>query len=167
EKLLYTGAMNSRTDSRHRAVGRPLPRIEGADKVAGKTRFTADFSPSASLWGKVLRSPLPHARILNIDVSKAKKLPGVRAVITAKDVSPRLVGKGLKDIPVLARERVLFIGDKIAAVAGGHKNVAEEALSLSDVDYEELPAVFDPLEAMQSSATILHPDYDSYEMAEE
>jgi len=149
---------------RFRYIGRPLPRSEGPDKVTGKSLFTADVQRPGTLWGKILRSPLPHARILNIDVSKAKRLSGVRAVITAQDVNARLVGAGLKDVPTLARERVRFIGEKVAAVAAIDQDVAEEALSRIDVEYEELPAVFDAQEAMQPTAPVLHPAYDSYEI---
>ncbi len=146
-------------------IGRPLPRIEGPDKVTGNCLFVGDVLRPGTLWGKILRSPVPHARILNVDVSRAKRLLGVRAVIIAQDVDPTLIGGGLMDFPVLAQNRVLFVGDKVAAVAAIDQDVAEEALTLIDVDYEELPPVFDPLEAMEPSALLLHPDYASYEMA--
>jgi CO/xanthine dehydrogenase Mo-binding subunit len=152
--------------SSFRFVGRALPRFEGPDKVSGKCLFTADVLRPGILTGKVLRSPLAHARILNIDASKANRLAGVKAIITAQDINPRRVGKGIKDVPNLARDKVLFIGDKVAAVAAIDDDVAEEALSLIDVEYEELPAVFDPLEAMKPDAPLLHPDYASYEIAE-
>jgi CO/xanthine dehydrogenase Mo-binding subunit len=146
-----------------RALGRPLPRDDGLGKVTGQAPFTADVVRPGALWGKVLRSPLPHARILNIDTSRARKLPGVKAIITARDVSPKLTGRTLSDLPVLARDRVRFVGDKVAAVAAVDKDVAEEALELIDVEYEELPAVFDPLEALKADAPLIHPDYASYE----
>jgi CO/xanthine dehydrogenase Mo-binding subunit len=114
------------------------------------------------LWGKVLRSPLPHARILNIDTSRAKALIGVKAVITAHDVSGRLVGASLKDLPVLARDRVRFIGEEVAAVAAVDADTAEEAIALIEAEYEESPAVFDPLDAMKPDAPVIHPDYASY-----
>jgi len=158
--------MKFHPDSHFRFIGRPLPRAEGSDKVIGKCLFAADLVRPGTLVGKVLRSPLPHARILNIDSSRAKRLPGVKAVISGQDVSPRRVGKGLKDIPVLARDKVLFIGDKVAAVAAIDEEIAQEALSLIEVEYEELPAVFDPLEAIKPGAPLLHPDYPSYEMAD-
>jgi len=124
-------------------VGRPLPRVEGPAKVAGLIKYTADVDRPGVLWGKVLRSPLPHGRILNVDTSRAKTLPGVKAVITGRDVSPRLVGASLKDMPVLAQERVRFVGEEIAAVAAIDSDAAEEAIALIHVEYEELPAVFD------------------------
>ena len=144
-------------------VGQPIPRVEGPAKVTGLIKYTSDVDRPGILWGKVLRSPLPHARILNIDMSRARNLPGVKAVITGRDVSPRLVGASLKDMPVLARDRVRYVGEEIAALAAVDSDTAEEAIELIQVDYEELPAVFDPLEAMKAEAPIIHPDYASYE----
>lgn len=143
-------------------IGQPLPRVEGPVKVMGRCLYAADVHRPGMLWGKVLRSPLPHARILNIDASKATRLPGVRAAITGRDVNSRLVGATLKDMPILAQDRVRFVGEEIAAVAAIDQEAAEEAVGLIDVDYEELPAVFDPLEAMKPGAPLLHPDYAGY-----
>jgi CO/xanthine dehydrogenase Mo-binding subunit len=137
--------------------------VEGRAKVTGLIKYTADMDRPGILWGKTLRSPLPHARILNIDTSRAQNLPGVKAVITARDVSRQLVGASLKDMPVLARDRVRYVGEEVAAVAAVDADTAEEAISLIRVDYEELPAVFDPLEAMKPDAPILHADYASYQ----
>jgi CO/xanthine dehydrogenase Mo-binding subunit len=145
-----------------RTVGRPLVREDGHGKVTGAAQYTADVRRTDTLWGKILRSPLPHARIVNVDASKAKKVRGVKAVITGQDVSAKLTGRTLKDLPVVARDRVRFVGDKVAAVAAIDRDSAEEALSLIDVEYEELPAIFDPLEAIKSNAILLHPDYASY-----
>ena len=97
-------------------VGQSIPRVEGPAKVKGLTKYTADVNRPGILSGKVLRSPWPHARILNINTDRAKNLPGVKAVITAHDVSSRLVGASLKDMPVLARDRVRYIGEDVAAV---------------------------------------------------
>ncbi len=146
-----------------RTVGRPLVREDGHGKVTGAAQYTADVRRADTLWGKILRSPLPHARIVNVDASKAKKVRGVKAVITGQDVSAKLTGRTLKDLPVVARDRVRFVGDKVAAVAAIDRDSAEEALSLIDVEYEELPAIFDPLEAIKSNAILLHPDYASYD----
>jgi CO/xanthine dehydrogenase Mo-binding subunit len=144
-------------------IGKPLPRIESEEKVSGARRYTADIVRPGSLWGKIVRSTLPHARILNIDVSKAQALTGVKAVITGADTNRHLVGAKLKDLPVLARERVLYAGQDVAAIAAVDQETAEEAAQLVDVEYEELPAVFDPLEALKPEAPLLHPDYDTYE----
>ena len=145
------------------AIGRVLHRVEGQSKVTGTCVYSADIMRPDTLWAGFLRSPYPHARILKIDASRAQKLHGVKVVITGKDVSPRLEGVSLLDKPVLAQERVRFIGEKVAAVAATDKQTAQEALDLIDVEYEELPAVFDPLEAMKADAPLLHPDYASYQ----
>ncbi len=147
---------------RGRVIGRPLPRVEGAAKVSGGWRYAADSLRPGSLWGKVLRSPLPHARILHVDTSRARTVSGVKAIITARDVNPRLIGATLKDMPVLAQDRVRYVGEEIAAVAAVDPDVAEEAVQLIQVEYDDLPAVFDPLEAMKPEAPVLHADYTSY-----
>src|SRR5919109_1141144 len=148
---------------RGKIIGQPLPRVEGADKVSGALRYAADHHRPGTLWGKVLRSPYPHARILNIDVTRAKNLPGVRAVITAADVNQRLIGAVLHDMPVLAQDGVRYVGEDIGGVAAIDAAPAEEAVHLIDVEYEPLPAVFDPLEAITAEVPLLHPDYQSYE----
>ena len=145
-----------------KVLGKGIPRVEGVSKVTGVCTYAADVNRSDALWGGFRRSPFPHARLLNVDVSRAQRLPGVKAVITGKDVSPRLEGLNLQDQPIFARERVRYIGEKVAGVAAIDKDVVEEALELIDVEYEELPAVFDPLEAMEIDAPILHPDYSTY-----
>ena len=147
---------------RGKIIGQPLPRVEGAEKVSGAWLYAADNVRPGMLWGKVLRSPYPHALILNVDVTRAKNLPGIKAIVTAADVNPRLIGAVLQDMPVLAQDRVRYVGEDIAAVAAVDADVAEEAIHLIDVDYEELPAVFDPLEAIKAEAPVLHPEYESY-----
>jgi CO/xanthine dehydrogenase Mo-binding subunit len=144
-------------------IGRGLHRVEGASKVSGSCIYSADIMRPDALWAGFLRSPFAHARIVKIDASRAQRLPGVKAVITGKNVSPRLEGVTLLDKPVLAQDRVRYIGEKVAAVAAVDKNVVQEALELIDVEYEELPAVFDPIEAMNPDAPLLHPDYPSYQ----
>ena len=144
-------------------VGRPIPRVEGPAKVTGLTQYSADVDRPGLLWGKTLRSPFPHARILDIDTSRAKRLPGVKAVVTAQDVSPRRVGASLKDMPVLARDRVRYVGEEIAAVAAIDSDTAEEAIALIHVEFEESLAVFDALEAMKPEAPLIHPDYPTYD----
>src|SRR3970040_1836052 len=96
-------------------VGAPVPRVEGPDKVTGRTRYAADVNLPGLLWGKILRSPYPHARIRRIDASKARQVPGVRAVITGQDIPGHLMGKLIRDMPVLCWERVRFVGDRVAA----------------------------------------------------
>ena len=139
-----------------RVIGQSIVRGEGPDKVTGKSVFAADVVLPGMLWGKALRSPFPHARIVSIDTAQARAVPGVHAVITAADLPEALVGRRLRDMPVLARDRVRFAGEKVAAVAADDLDAAEEALLLIDVEYEELPQVFDAEEAMTPGAPVLH-----------
>jgi len=143
-------------------VGRPLGRIEGESKVTGQARYAADVRFPGQLTVKCLRSPLPHARIVRIDTSAARRLRGVHAVVTGADLPPVLIGLKLRDMPILARDRVRFVGERVAAVAAEDGDVAEEALTLIQVEYEELPAVFDAEDAMREGAPDLHPDVASY-----
>lgn len=139
-------------------VGRSLPRVEGIEKATGEAKYVDDLSLPGMLHGKILRSPLPHARIVHIDTQKAEKLPGIRGVITAEDTLkvPFSFQPWLKDKYALECEKVRYIGDEIAAVAAVNKDVAEEALGLIEVEFEELPAVFDPIEAMAPDAPEIH-----------
>src|SRR5207248_1369179 len=105
---------------------------------------------------RALRRPGPHARIVAIDVTRARSLPGVHAVLTAGDLPDCRVGRSMRDMPVLARGKVRFIGEKVAAVAADDRATAEEALALIEVEYDELPAVFDPIEAMLPHAPLVH-----------
>ena len=152
-------------DFRSAIIGASVSRIEGPEKVSGGTRFAADVILPGMLWGKILRSPHPHARIRSIDASAAWSVPGVKAVVTGQDNPGLYMGKVLRDLPVLCWDRVRYIGDRVAAVAAETPEAAEEALLLIDVDYEVLPAVFDPREAMQPDAALLHDDVAAYEGA--
>ncbi|MCH8973934.1 MAG: molybdopterin-dependent oxidoreductase, partial [Chloroflexi bacterium] len=146
----------------YRVIGKPIPTdVDG--KATGATRFTADVRLPGLLWGKVLRSPFSHARIKRIDTSKAERLPGVHAVLTGDDVRGIRYGRRYKDVPVLAQGVVRYIGERVAAVAAEDAATATAAAALIEVEYEELPAVFDPLEAMRDDAPLLHPDVNSYE----
>jgi CO/xanthine dehydrogenase Mo-binding subunit len=146
----------------YNAVGKPIGRVEGPAKVSGAATYSADIRLPEMIWGKALRSPLPHARIVRIDTSAAERLPGVLAVLTATDLPDLLIGRRVYDMPVLARDRVRFIGEKVAIVAAESPDLAEEALGHIEVDYEELPAVFDAQEAMKADAPLLHPQYRLY-----
>jgi carbon-monoxide dehydrogenase large subunit len=143
-------------------IGQPTTRVEGQDKVTGALRYTADVALPGTLWGRALRSPLPHARIVRIDTSRAQQVPGVHAVLTGADVRGIRYGRRLFDVPVLAQDRVRFVGERVAAVAAEDRDVADAALLLIEVEYEELPAVFDPLQALGENAPILHPEVNSY-----
>jgi CO/xanthine dehydrogenase Mo-binding subunit len=136
-------------------IGRPVPQPEGIAKATGQAPYTVDVALPETLWGRVLRSPLPSARILNIDVNRARSLPGV-TVLTASDLPPRRYGRRVLDMPLLAVDCVRFVGERVAAVAAPEASLAEEALGLIEVDYEPLPAVFDAAEAMQQDAPHVH-----------
>ena len=146
-----------------KVVGTAVPRAEGSDKVSGRTLYAADVNLPGTLWAKILRSPHAHARILNIDVSKAQRIRGVKAILTGSQVQGHLIGKQIRDMPVLCWDRVRFVGDRVAAVAAESVDAAQEAVNVIDVDYESLAAVFDPLEAMQLSAPRLHDDVTVYD----
>ena len=110
------------------------------------------------LVGKVLRSPYPHARIRHIDTSKAEKLPGVRAVVTAEDTIKRPWGAFFADQYILSVGKTRYVGEEVAAVAAIDPDIAEEAIDLIEVDWEPLPGVFDAEEAMQDGAPLVHDD---------
>lgn len=145
-------------------VGRSAIRLDGQAKVSGAMRYAADIQRPGMIWGKCLRSPYAHARIRSIDTTAAKEIPGVFAVLTADDLPPRLVGRRLKDMPVLAQQTVRFIGERVAVIAAQTPEIAEESLSRIVVDYEELQSVHDPIEAMAAEAPLLHPNLGSYEI---
>jgi len=146
-------------------VGAAVPRAEGSEKVSGKTVYAADVKLRDLLWVKILRSPHPHARIRGVDISKAANIPGVKAIATGTDVKGFLIGKQIRDMPVLCWDKVRFVGDRVAAVAAETADAAEEAIHAIEVDYELLPAVFDPLEAMAPNAPALHDNVAGYDGA--
>jgi 4-hydroxybenzoyl-CoA reductase alpha subunit len=147
--------------SKYSVIGQRVRRVDGPDKVTGSAKYTFDIVLPNMLYGEILRSPYPHAKILNIDTSKAEKLIGVKAVVTGKDTLGRKQGnwrrfRELCDEEILCREKVRYIGDPVAAVAAMDEDTAEEALDLIEVEYEPLPAVFDPLEAIKEEAPQIH-----------
>jgi carbon-monoxide dehydrogenase large subunit len=146
----------------YEVIGKPVPRVDGPAKVTGEAVYAADFVLPGYYWGKSLLSPYPHARIARIDASAAKRVPGVHAVLTGADVRGHLFGRTLRDVPALAYDRVRYVGERVAAVAADDEDIAQQALDLIEVDYEELPAVYDVEEAVQPGAPILHPDYNGY-----
>ncbi|HXG51175.1 MAG TPA: xanthine dehydrogenase family protein molybdopterin-binding subunit [candidate division Zixibacteria bacterium] len=145
-----------------RVIGVPTPRSEGPEKVSGRAVYATDVTLPGMLWCRVLRSPIPYGRIKRIDVSRAAALPGVRAVAAGDDVRGLLIGRKIYDMPVLADGVVRFVGEKVAAVAAETEEIAEEALGLIEVEYEELDPVLDPLEALKPSAPLLHPGVAGY-----
>ena len=139
------------------SIGRSVVRVDGIPKVTGKAIFADDIYMPEMLFASVLPSPLPSAHIVSIDCSEAKKLPGVKAVLTSKDVpGSNRYGVIVKDQQYLADERVRFVGDPIAVVAAETKESADQALKKIHVDYKKLPAVFDPEEAMKPGAPQVH-----------
>ena len=141
-------------------IGKRLPRVDAREKVAGEAKYAADYSLPGMLWCKLLRSPYPHARILDIDTSRAERLPGVKAVVTGKDFGGWTWGwmPPTRDEPPLAVDKVRYMAEAVAGVAAIDEDIAEEATELIKVDYEELPGVFDPEEAMKEGAPKVH-DY--------
>ncbi|OGQ79253.1 MAG: hypothetical protein A3F90_02515 [Deltaproteobacteria bacterium RIFCSPLOWO2_12_FULL_60_19] len=139
-------------------IGKRLPLIDAVTKVTGEAKFTGDLFVPGMLIGAILRSPYPHARILNIDASRALKHAGVRAVVTGKDTAGVKYGalEHLRDEAALATDKVRYIGDEVAAVAAVDEETAREALDLIDVEYEPLPAVFTTEEAMRPGAPRIH-----------
>ncbi len=146
----------------YKVIGTSQGRVEGASKVTGAAKYAADYTPPGTLYVKVVRSPFPHALIKSIDVSKALALSGVKGVLTAKDFPGARVGQSYRDMPVLAEGKVRFIGEKVAAVCAETEEIADEALALIEVNYEEIPAVFDPILAMKADAPIIHENFQKY-----
>lgn len=143
-------------------VGNSTPRVEGELKVSGKAVYAVDVTLPGMCWGKLLRSPIAYGKIKRIDTSKAAALPGVRAIVTGADCAGLKIGRRLYDMPILADGVVRFIGEKVAAVAADDEMIAEEALNLIEVEYEELEPVLDPVAAMKPGAPLLHPDVMTY-----
>ncbi|MFC1814772.1 xanthine dehydrogenase family protein molybdopterin-binding subunit [Thermodesulfobacteriota bacterium] len=139
-------------------VGQRVPRIDGPEIVTGQAQYTVDIALPGMLTGKIMRSRLPHAYIRAINTQKAESLTGVLAVITAADTLKLKCGYRAEsaDEYGLAYKKVRYIGEQVAAVAAVDNKTAEEALSQIDIEYEELPAVFDPIDAMQAGAPVIH-----------
>lgn len=139
-------------------VGKREPMLDALEKATGRAKFTDDLSFPEMLFGKILRSPHPHAKILHVDLSGALKVKGVQGAICGKDIPKKKYGivPMAKDEYALAIDKVRYIGDEVAAVVATSIEAAEEAISKIKVDYELLPAVFDPLEAMKPGAPVLH-----------
>jgi xanthine dehydrogenase molybdenum-binding subunit len=145
-----------------RVVGRRLPKLDAPQKVAGQTAYADDMRMSGLLVGAILRSPHPHARILSIDTAAAEALPGVHAVIHAGNVQQRAYGYNHDNIP-LKSAKVRFIGDEVAAVASIDEETARRALEAIRVEYELLPAVYDPFEALDASSPVIHDELETVE----
>ncbi len=144
-------------------IGDSVTRIDAHEKVIGSAKFADDlqFGPGL-LYARIKRSPLPHAIIKRIDTSKASALPGVKAVVTGEEYTGYL-GLYIQDRHIFCRDRVRYVGDPVAGVAAVSEQIAEEALDLIEVEYEELPGVFDPEFGASPEAALLHPNMDKYE----
>lgn len=147
---------------RYRTIGKPAPRSDGWGKVTGSAIYAADTPFPEALWARALRSPYPHAKIESIDTSEALKVPGVVDIITGHHTHGVRFGRRLLDVPVLAEDRVRFIGERVALVAAETAEAAHRAADQIRVQYDELEAVFDPIEAMKSTAPLLHPNLNDY-----
>jgi 4-hydroxybenzoyl-CoA reductase alpha subunit len=145
-------------ESQFSVVGKRVNRVEGYEKVTGDAVYVADIKLPGMLYGKILRSPFPHARILRLDTSKAAKLRGVRAVVTAEDTIKRGWGAFFPDQFPLSVGKVRYVGEEVAAVAAIDPDIAAEAVELIEVEWEELPAVFDAEAAMKDGAPLIHED---------
>jgi CO/xanthine dehydrogenase Mo-binding subunit len=145
-------------------VGARVSRMDAKEKVAGDAVYGFDVDLPGMLYGAVLRSPLPHARIIEIDAQEAMKAPGVRAVVTGKDF-PFTFGGAVKDQPFLAVDRVRYVGEPVIAIAADTELAALEALGKVQVRYDQLQAVFDPREAVKEEAPLIHPDLAQYRRA--
>jgi len=142
-------------------VGKGVHRVDDFEKVTGKAMYCEDFKTPGMCYGKLLRSPHPHAKILHIDTSEAERTYGIRAVVTGEDAPE--TGMILKDQYVIARDVVRYVGEPVAGVVADTEEIAEKALELIGVDYEPLPAIFDPEEAMKvNPSVVIHPDLPKY-----
>jgi 4-hydroxybenzoyl-CoA reductase subunit alpha len=147
--------------TQYNIIGTRMPRVDSRAKVMGKAKFTADLKLPHMLVGKIKRSPYAHARIISIDASKALALPGVRSVVTGKDTEGVKWGvfAYTRDQQFLQTDKARYIGDEVAAVAAVDEETAVKALDLIEVQYEELPAVYDPMAAMASETELIHAEY--------
>lgn len=146
------------------AVGKVIPRVDALEKVTGKAKFTSDFKMPGMLYGKIVRSRYPHAKILRIETAKAEKFPGVRTIVLPDDAPNVRFGYDLCDMFALPKDNIVrCIGQPIGVVVADTVEIAEEAVDMVEVDYEELPAVFDPEEALsEKPQVIVHPNLSQY-----
>jgi CO/xanthine dehydrogenase Mo-binding subunit len=142
------------------AIGRSVPMLDARARVKGEVDYMVNLRLSNMLIGKIVRSQSPHAKLLKVDTASALQVPGVVAILTGADLGANaFYGAAIKDQGVVAVDRVRYIGEPIAAIAAESEDAAEEAAMLLDIEYEELPTVFDAQEAIQSGAPTLHEKY--------
>jgi CO/xanthine dehydrogenase Mo-binding subunit len=138
------------------AVGRSIPKLETVEKITGRALYIADLSRPSMLFGAILQSPYPHARIRRYDTSAARALPGVHAVLTGDDFGDHRMGAFVKDETAIAKGKVRYVGEPVAAVAAENEAIARHACQLIDIDYEELPAVLSIDDALAADAPVIH-----------
>ncbi len=143
-------------------IGKSVPKKESLDKVSGMAKYTNDVRTPDLLHAKMITSPYAHAKIKNIDDSKAKKVKGVRAIITG-EYFPILTGEELKDRPLLAMDKVRYHGEPVAIVIADEEHQAKKSVQFIKVDYEPLPVVNSPAEALQKNASLVHESLEDYE----
>ena len=146
-------------------IGKPVQRVDAEEKITGSAVYGYDLVLPNMLYGKTLFSTRAHARIKRINTEKAKKLPGVVAVVTGEDI-PWTHGESVKDKPFLAQGKVRFIGEPVAAVAAEDEDTAQAAVKLLEVEYEDLPVYTDPEEACKPGCVAIHEDFDKYRKAD-
>jgi carbon-monoxide dehydrogenase large subunit len=146
-----------------KAVGKSFPRLDGPETVSDTALYTADVFLPSTLHAKLFRSSIPHGRIRRLDLSRAIKLKGVVAIVTAADLAGRRFGSAIRDEEIFAGIKVRFSGDAIAAVAAEDPAAAEEALDRIDCEYEELPAVLTADEALRENASLVHEHLETYQ----
>ena len=151
-------------DGKYTAIGKYLPRVDGVAKVTGAAKYVGDINMPRMLYADVVRSPYPHAKILKIDTSEAEKLPGVKNVITG-DYYAKRGGLYLADKNFLAHKTAKYRGEAVVAVCAETPEIAHEACKLVKVDYEELPAVLSPMDALKPDAPLVHPELETYRVA--
>lgn len=144
-------------------IGKSIRPHDALEKATGRTIFATDVKLPGMLYGKLKRSPIPHGKIVKIDLEKAKRLPGVKAIVTAEDAPRVRFGFFLKDRTLFCHDEVRYIGEAVAGVAATEERIAEEAVELIHVEYEPLPSVFDPLEAVKEEAPRVHKDLETYQ----
>jgi len=157
------GASNGTERSTAGAIGSNYVRVDAEEKVTGRAVYAEDVQLPRMIYGVVVRSPHPHARILSIDTSEAEQMPGVRAVVTGRDLEMGYYGIDLQDQQMFALDKVRFIGEPVAAVAATTPDQARQAAERVQIEYEELAAVFDSEQALDDGAPLVHDDVNAYE----
>ena len=142
-------------------VGRSTGRLDAAAKVSGRYEYGVDAARPGMLWARLARSTEAHALIRSIDVSAARAVPGVRAVLTGEDTRGMITSRYVRDMPLLALDRVRYRGEPVAAVAADTEEAADEACRLIRAEYEPLPVITSTAESLAEGAPLIHPEWES------